>query len=125
MVLQVFEKRKKWFSSYLTNREQFALIENCSYITKKILRGVLQSSTLGPFLYLIFYHFADDTNILQSISCCHIVHLQNCLFMSQIKQKEKLAPSFLELKYYGYNHNYQTRSVARKLLDIPHVKTDA
>ena len=53
------------------------------------------------------------------------VHLQNCLFMNQIEQSEKLAKSFLELKYCGYNHNYQTRSVTRKLLNIPYVKTDA
>ena len=44
--------------------------------------------------------------------------------MKQIKQNEKLANSFLELKYCGYNHNYQTRSVTRKLLNIPYVKTD-
>ena len=45
--------------------------------------------------------------------------------MNQIEQNEKLAESFSELKYRGYNHNYQTRSVTRKLLNIPYVKTDA
>ena len=45
--------------------------------------------------------------------------------MNHIQQNEKLAKSFWKLKYCGYNHNYQTRSVTRKLLDIPHVKTDA
>ena len=39
--------------------------------------------------------------------------------------KWKLAKSFLELKYCGYNHNYQTRSVTRKLLNTSCVKTDA
>ena len=56
---------------------------------------------------------------------CDIVHLQNCLFMNQIKQNEKLAKTFSELKYCGYNHNFQTRLVTRKLLDIVYVKTDA
>ena len=45
--------------------------------------------------------------------------------MNQIEQNEKLAKSFSQLKYCGYNHNYQTRSGTRKLLDIPYVKTDA
>ena len=45
--------------------------------------------------------------------------------MNQIKQNEKLAKSFAELKYCSCNHNYQTRSVARKLLNLPYVKTDA
>ena len=47
--------------------------------------------------------------------------------MNQIKQNEKFAKSFLELKYWGYNHNYQIRSVTRmiQLLNIPYVKTDA
>ena len=45
--------------------------------------------------------------------------------MNQIKPNEKLAKSFLELKYCGYNHNYQTRSMTRKLLDIPYIKKDA
>ena len=45
--------------------------------------------------------------------------------MNQIEQNEKLAKSFSQLKYCGYNHNYQTRSETRKLLDIPYVKTDA
>ena len=54
-----------------------------------------------------------------------VVHFQNCLFMNQIKQNGKLAKSFSELKYCGYNHNYQTRSVTRKLFNIPYVKADA
>ena len=54
-----------------------------------------------------------------------IVHLQNCLFMNEIKQNEKLAKSFSELKYCSYILNDQTRSVTRKLLNISYVKTDA
>ena len=61
---------------------------------------------------------------LKLLKLCDIVHLRNCLFMNQIEQNEKLAKSFSESKYCDYNHNYQTRSVTRKLLDIPYVKTD-
>ena len=71
---------------------------------------------------------SDLRNVLipqHSYIFCGVVNLQNCLFMNQIEQNEKLAESFSELKYRGYNHNYQTRSVTRKLLNIPYVKTDA
>ena len=70
---------KKWFSSYLTNRKQFVSTDNSNSTAKAILTGVLQGSVLGPLLFLIYikelhkcvkyskaYHFADDTNILQS-----------------------------------------------------------
>ena len=50
---------------------------------------------------------------------------KNCLFINQIWQTEKLTKSFSELIYCGYSHNYQTRSVTRKLLHIPYVKTEA
>ena len=70
---------KKWFSSYVTNRKQFVSIDNCNSSTKTILTGVPQGSVLRPLLFLKYtndqhkclkhsktYHFADDTNILQS-----------------------------------------------------------
>ena len=61
----------KWFSSYLTNRKQFVSTDNSNSTAKTILAGVLHGSVLGPLLFLIYikekaYHFADDTNILQS-----------------------------------------------------------
>ena len=45
--------------------------------------------------------------------------MQNFLFKNQIEQNEKMTKSFLRLKYCGDNHNYQTRSAARILLDTP------
>ena len=50
--------------------------------------------------------------------------MQNCLFMNQIEQNEKIAKSFSKLKYCGDNHNYQTKSAARKLLDTPCFSTN-
>ena len=38
--------------------------------------------------------------------------------MLQIKDNKQLATSFSRLKYCGENHNYTTRLVTRKLLDI-------
>ena len=100
MVLQVFEKRKKWFSSYLTNRVQFALIENCSYITKTILRGVLQSSTLGPFLYLIslslsFCRRYEYPAIYILLSHCSFAKLP---FHESNQTKRKTCPIFFGIK---------------------------
>ena len=53
-----------------------------------------------------------------------IVHLQNCLFMSQTEHNGKLAKTFLTLKHCGDNHSYNTRSAAKKLLDIPLLNTE-
>ena len=70
---------KDWFISYLKGRRQFVVIENETSSTQEILTGVPQGSVLGPLLFLIYindlntciqfsktYHFADDTNIMQS-----------------------------------------------------------
>ena len=66
-----------WFSSYLTNRQQYVTIEGIKSDTKPIVHGVPQGSVLGPLLFLVYIndlnkcirfsitrHFADDTNLL-------------------------------------------------------------
>ena len=41
------------------------------------------------------------------------IKLQNCLFICQLEQDEQFAQFFP-----GDNHNFQTRSTTKKLLDI-------
>ena len=67
----------KWFTSYLSDRQQIVKIKNKSSDPSIISCGVLQGSVLGPILFLIyindFHHssslfdfhlFADDANLL-------------------------------------------------------------
>ena len=53
-----------------------------------------------------------------------LIKLQNCLFICQLEQDEQLAKSFPVLKHCGDNHNYQTRSTTKRLLDTPFLNTD-
>ena len=43
--------------------------------------------------------------------------------MSQIETNQRSVNSFVDLRHYGDNHNYQTKSEAKGLLDIPFVNT--
>ena len=65
-----------WLSSYLSNRQQYVLVNNCSSPYNTIKCGVPQGSVLGPLHFLIYINdlfnsshqlsfilFADDTNI--------------------------------------------------------------
>lgn len=49
-------KALKWLHSYLTNRSQFARVENGCPSGRDLLYGVPQGSVLGPILYLLHLH---------------------------------------------------------------------
>ena len=66
----------KWFGSHLSNRKQYVSVNGCSSEELTLAHCVPQGSVLGPLLFLIFindltnvskhlifYLFANDTNI--------------------------------------------------------------
>ena len=69
----------QWFTSYLTNRQQYVRIDNTDSEMLRMTCGVPQGSTLGPLLFLLYINdmpncskklsfriFADDTNVFYS-----------------------------------------------------------
>ncbi len=67
-----------WFESYLSNREQFLLLNSNKSSSEKMSCGVPQGSILGPILFILFINdmykstklnllsFADDTTVYAS-----------------------------------------------------------
>ena len=64
--------------------------------------------------------FYEDLKLLKVKD---LLHLQNCLFVSQIKENQTLGKSFATLKDCD-NHKYQTRASTKRILDTPLLKTN-
>ena len=71
----------KWFSGYLTGRQQYVEIESTSSCLLPLKTGVPQGSILGPLLFLIYMNdipnatnnfefilYADDTSLFRTIN---------------------------------------------------------
>jgi len=52
-----------WFHSYLSERKQCVVINNISSDTRSIDYGVIQGSTLGPILFLIYINNISKLNL--------------------------------------------------------------
>jgi hypothetical protein len=76
-LIGVRDSELNWFRTYFTNRNQYVSVEGVESDPMTVNYGVIQGSTLGPILFLIyinnltnlniqgkFYLFADDTAVL-------------------------------------------------------------
>ena len=99
-----------WGQTNAENQEKIQMLQNRAL--RKITFRKLQDPINDVYKDFKILKFPD------------LVHLQNCLFMSQIEQNEKFAESFTHLKHCGENHGYQTRSKTKNLLDTPLFNTD-
>ena len=96
-----------WLSSFLKNRAQHVYLDGHCSITKQVTCGVLQGSTLGPLLFLVYindlqgafskstiHHFADGTNLLfpsKKLGTNESVVNHELKFLSQWLRSNKLS----------------------------------
>ena len=79
--LGIRDNINEWFKSYLHDRKQFVSILGFKSNLITLKHGVPQGSVLGLLLFLVYindlnkaikhstiYHFADDTNMLQTLT---------------------------------------------------------
>ena len=97
-----------WFSSYLSDRQQYVTYNGVSSSPKSITCGVPQGSILGPLLFLIYINdlakicthtfcimFADDSNMFHSGT--NIEQMQNILNTELAKISKWLKVNKLSL----------------------------
>ena len=116
----------KWFSSYLTNREQVCAVNGTTSSPKKITCGVPQGSILGPLLFLLYINdltdcldkttpclYADDTQIFSAATDLtelneNLNHDMDKLTEWLNKNKLQYHPTKTKLMYIGSSHNIKT-----------------
>ena len=99
-----------WGQTNLVNQNSIQVLQNCAI--RKICFKKPNKAVSGDFKKFGMLKFHD------------FIKLQNCILICQLEQDEQLAKTFPDLKYCGDNHNYQTRSTTKRLLDTPLLNTD-
>ena len=98
----------EWIRSYLSNRKQFVIYNQCKSSMKNVNIGVPQGSILGPLLFLLYVNdlptissnlnyvqFADDTSIF--IKGKSLVDISQTMSTEMIKVTEWLKNNMLTL----------------------------
>ena len=115
---------KPWdslFRSYLLYDARFWGQENCANRNniQKLQNQAIRKITFKK-LHDPVNLFYEDLKILKFKD----LHLQNCLFLSQIEVNQTIGKSFATLKHCGDNYNCQTRASTKKILHTPLYKAN-
>ncbi|CAB4010630.1 Hypothetical predicted protein [Paramuricea clavata] len=111
-----------WFTDYLANRSQRAVIDGVASQYLPVTSGVPQGSIIGPLLFVFFINdlpefipnqsktalFADDTKLYRSIS--------------SISDYESLQRDISSLNYWSQNSNMKFNTLKCKVLAITRKK---
>ena len=89
----------KWFSSYLSDRQQFVEIDGIKSEINNINTGVPQGSTLGPLLFVIYMNDINKvSNIFKAILYADDTSLNSTLSLFSNPQNNRLSENInLEL----------------------------
>lgn len=126
-----------WFKSYFKNRRQIVYVNGCSSAERVNDYGVIQGSTLGPLLFLIYmnnlhihyihtslYMFADDTALLVEGKTWESTFenaSETLKFVSKWFSENHLTLNTKKTKVlvYGQNRNYITEMNPKLYLHPP------
>ena len=104
------------YGAQLWGQENCANPNNIQKLQNRALRKITFKKLHDPV-----NPFYEDLKILKFKD---LLHLENCLFVSQIEENQTPGKSFATLKHCGDNHSYQTRATTEIILDTPLYKAN-
>ena len=134
-----------WFTSYLSNHNQYVSINGCESGLATLSCGIPQGSVLGPFLFLLYknglnqaikfckvYHFAYDTNLLclsnsikklNKLVNADLTHLVNWLNANKISPNVKKTEMVVfKSKQKKFEGNFKIKLCRKRLYPTESVK---